>query len=129
MLQQSLKKILQAPAPGRRASKVSWLRRGGTLAMAALSLGLIYLSIFDKDGLAAYLQKRRAVLRQQQQIRALQQENQRLAEHNQRLENDPDVIEHAAREQLHYTRPGEIIYILPKAPHSTAPGPSQEQTK
>jgi cell division protein FtsB len=30
-----------------------------------------------------------------------------------RLESDPNAIEHQEREELHYTRPGEVIYALP----------------
>jgi cell division protein FtsB len=33
--------------------------------------------------------------------------------HVDRLQNDPNAIEHQAREELHYTRPGEVIYTLP----------------
>jgi cell division protein FtsB len=33
-----------------------------------------------------------------------------------RLQSDPNAIEHQAREELHYTRPGEVIYTLPDAP-------------
>jgi cell division protein FtsB len=35
------------------------------------------------------------------------------------LKNDRDTIEYEAREQMHYTRPGEVIYTLPQAPGST----------
>jgi cell division protein FtsB len=53
----------------------------------------------------------------------LQQENGRLREHVDQLQNDPAAIEHQAREELHYTRSGEVIYTLP-APPPTAPQPS-----
>jgi cell division protein FtsB len=33
--------------------------------------------------------------------------------HVDRLQSDPNAIEHQAREELHYTRPGEVIYTLP----------------
>jgi cell division protein FtsB len=33
-----------------------------------------------------------------------------------RLQNDPGAIEHQAREELHYTRPGEVIVTLPDQP-------------
>ncbi len=94
--------------------------RVATAVLVALSLLIVYFVIFDKDGLAAYEQKRHQTQVLQQEIDALQQENQQMAMHNQRLLNDPDTIEHEAREQLHYTRSGEIIYMLPEAPHSNA---------
>jgi cell division protein FtsB len=35
------------------------------------------------------------------------------------LQNDPGAIEHQAREELHYTRAGEVIYTLPAAQSDT----------
>jgi cell division protein FtsB len=43
----------------------------------------------------------------------LERQNEVLKGHVQRLQSDPNAIEHQAREQLHYTRPGEVIYTLP----------------
>jgi cell division protein FtsB len=43
----------------------------------------------------------------------LQHENQLLTGHVARLQTDPNAIEQQAREQLRYTRPGEVIYTLP----------------
>ena len=40
-------------------------------------------------------------------------ENDLLSEHVSRLQSDPNAIEHQAREELHYTRPNEVIYTLP----------------
>ena len=94
--------------------------RLATVVMLALSLIICYFVIFDKDGLAAYEQKKHEAQTLQQQIQTLKQANQQMADHNQRLLKDPDTIEHAAREQLHYTRPGEVIYTLPEAPRSDA---------
>jgi cell division protein FtsB len=48
-----------------------------------------------------------------QQMQDLQRENDLLTEHVGRLQSDPNAIEHQAREELHYTRPGEVIYTLP----------------
>ena len=94
--------------------------RVATVILLTLSLVIGYFVIFDHDGLAAYEQKKHQAQELQQQIQNLQQENQRMAAHNQRLKSDPDAIEHAARQQLHYTRPGEVIYTLPEAPHADA---------
>ncbi len=100
----------------------AWLFRSrgriATVVLVSLSLVIAYFVIFDKDGLASYEQKKHEAQALQQQIDALQQQNQQMATHNQRLKNDPDTIEHEAREQLHYTRSGEVIYTLPEAPHS-----------
>jgi cell division protein FtsB len=55
----------------------------------------------------------------------LQQENGRLREHVDQLQNDPAAIEHQAREELHYTRSGEVIYTLPAAPQAAASRPAE----
>ena len=73
-------------------------------------------AVFGHDGLLAYQQKQHQSHQLQQQILSLKQENQRLALHDQRLQSDPDTLEYEAREQMHYTRPGEVIYTLPEAP-------------
>jgi cell division protein FtsB len=33
--------------------------------------------------------------------------------HVDRLRNDPDAVEHQAREDLHYAKPNEVIYAMP----------------
>ncbi len=59
-------------------------------------------------------------------MQQLQKENDRLHEHVDRLQNDPSAIEHAAREELHYTRAGEVIYMLPDGSADSArPDPSR----
>ena len=79
-----------------------------------VSLGLY--AIFGHDGIVAYQQKQHQAQELHQQILSLQKENERLALHDQRLQSDRDTIEYEAREQMHYTRPGEVIYTLPEAP-------------
>jgi cell division protein FtsB len=41
------------------------------------------------------------------------------------LQEDPDAIEHQAREELHYTRPGEVIVTLPPEKSSGTVHPVQ----
>jgi cell division protein FtsB len=88
-------------------------RRAATLAAAALALGVAFHVIFGANGLTAYQHKRQEAQQLSQQMQDLQQQNDRLQGHVERLQNDPDAIEHQAREELHYTRPGEVIYALP----------------
>ena len=45
-----------------------------------------------------------------------------------RLASDPNAIEHEAREELRYTRPGEVIYTLPGNDAGTAPDASSQQS-
>ena len=93
---------------------IGW-RKVATVAAGALAVGLGYHVIFGQNGLTAYQQKRQEFLSLQGQLHSLQRENELLQGHVERLQSDPDAIEHQAREELHYTRPGEVIYTLPAA--------------
>jgi cell division protein FtsB len=88
-------------------------RKAATLAAAALALAVAYHVVFGANGLTAYEQKRHETQLLDRQMLELQRENELLTAHVDRLQNDPGAIEQQAREQLHYTRPGEVIYALP----------------
>lgn len=91
-------------------------RKAATLAAAALALGVGYHVVFGANGLTVYMQKRAETRTLKQQTMELQRENSDLQEHVDRLRSDPDAIEHQAREDLHYAKPGEVIYTLPDNP-------------
>ena len=91
-------------------------RKVATGAAALLALGVGYHVVFGANGLTVYQQKRQETQALNAQLQELQRENDLLKGHVGRLENDPNAIEHQAREELRYTRPGEVIYTLPGAP-------------
>jgi len=91
-------------------------RKMATAGAAVLALGLGYHVVFGRNGLISYEQKRLDSKTLDGELRSLERENEQLKGHVERLENDPDAIEHQAREELHYTRPGEVIYTLPAEP-------------
>jgi cell division protein FtsB len=88
-------------------------RKAATLAAAALALAVAYHVVFGANGLTVYEQKRQETHALRAQMQDLQRENTELKGHVDRLENDPSAIEHQAREELHYARPGEVIYTMP----------------
>ena len=49
-------------------------------------------------------------------LERLQKENSRYVNQIHSLKSDPAAIEKEAREQLHYTRRGEIVYVSPDPP-------------
>lgn len=98
-----------------------WRRRAATIATGTLALVMAYGVIFGHNGLTAYAHKREEAKSLQLQTQQLQKENERLHEHVDRLQNDPSAIEHEAREELHYTRAGEVIYTLPANSYSASP--------
>jgi cell division protein FtsB len=55
-------------------------------------------------------------------VQDLQKENGRTLEQIQNLKTNPQAIEKEAREQLHYARPGEVVYVSPR----TTPPPPPE---
>ncbi len=88
-------------------------RRFATCAAALLAFGVGYHVMFGQNGLTAYQQKLSDTRSLEQQVQALTEENDALKGHVERLQTDPGSIEHQAREELHYTRPGEVIVTLP----------------
>ena len=88
-------------------------RRIATCAVFVLAVLLGFHVIFGRNGVIAYRAKRSQLQDLRQQSGTLQGENRQLKNHVDRLTQDPDAVEHEAREALHYTRPGEVIYTLP----------------
>lgn len=100
-------------------ANIGW-RKVATGAAAIVALAMGYHVIFGQNGLTAYQQKRLESHHLEMQMRSLQHENEQLKAHVNRLQNDPNAIEHQARQELHYTRPGEVIYTMPAAPAAPA---------
>ena len=98
-------------------------RKIATVAAAVLAVMLGFHVVFGRNGLTAFGNKRHDLHDLQAQVRTLQRENAQLQGHVDRLTSDPNAIEHEAREDLHYTRPGEVIFTLPPEKPSTQPVP------
>jgi cell division protein FtsB len=101
-----------------RERHLRWRRRAGIVAVGMLAVGMGYGVVFGHNGLIVFAHKRQDARDLALQMKMLQKENDRLSLHVERLQSDPDGIEHQAREELHYTRSGEVIYTLP--PHDPA---------
>jgi cell division protein FtsB len=100
-------------------------RPAGTMVAIALALLFGWGMVNGKHGLSAWETQRTQDKQLRQQIQDLQQENARLKDHIEHLKSDPDAVEHEAREQLHYARPGEVIYTLPAQPQNPPQNPPQ----
>ena len=98
--------------------RIGW-RKVATLVAAILAISMAYHVVFGPNGLTVYKQKRQDSRELELQSKSLLRENELLKGHIARLESDPNAIEHQAREELHYTRPGEVIYTLPSSIAST----------
>lgn len=93
-------------------------RKIATIAASSLVLVVGYGVVFGNNGVTAFAHKREEARTLQKQMQQLQMENGRMQEHVDQLQNDPSAIEHQAREELHYTRAGEVIYTLPAPPRN-----------
>ena len=113
-------------ASGLRSRVVPWRRRAATVVAGGLAVGMAYGVVFGHNGLTAYAKKRQEEHNLRLQMQQLQRENSRLQGHVERLQNDPSAIEHQAREELHYTRAGEVIYTLPSSDTAAAPAVPNE---
>jgi cell division protein FtsB len=76
--------------------------------------------MFGANGFAVYRAKRTEYQSLQKQIDGLQKENDQYTKQVDALKTDPRQIEKEAREQFHYARPGEVIYV---SPEPAAPAP------
>lgn len=100
----------------------TWRRKAATTLAGLLALVMAYGVVFGHNGLTAYQAKRTEEHRLKEQMQQLEKENSRLRGHVDRLRDDPSAIEHQAREELHYTRAGEVIYTLPASDGSADSG-------
>ncbi len=87
-------------------------RRVATVLAVALAGLSGWHAVFGANGITAYAAKRTEDRSLQLRIDALRNENARLKHHVEHLRSDPETIEMEARQRLHYTRAGEVIYTL-----------------
>ncbi len=117
------KEAADEPLPLRQRA-VRWLQQGwrpaGTVFAVLLALAFAWSVVNGKHGLSTWYQQRSQEKQLKHEIDDLQQENAHLRQHVDHLKNDPDAIEHEAREKLHYAKPGEVIYTLPPDPQKQA---------
>ena len=104
-------------------------RKLATAGVVVLACVVAYHAVFGANGMLVYQKKRAEYRTLQQQLTELQKENDRLAQENRALKSDPAAIEREARQQLHYTRPGEIIFVAPQRnnpPRTEQPATAQK---
>jgi cell division protein FtsB len=82
----------------------------GVAACVAAILTLV--SAVDAKGFRRYLRLRQDVESIQERNRALTEQNDALLREINALRNDPAALERAAREELGYIKPGELVFHL-----------------
>lgn len=87
--------------------------RGKVIKWAAgVAAALVLLSLMDSGG----FRRRRALQIEladlEERNRVLRERNQALIEEIELLRSDPKAVERAAREELGFVRPGELVFIV-----------------
>jgi cell division protein FtsB len=109
--------------------KIYALRR--RMATAAVSIFAIWLFVhvmLGANGMVVYRTKRTEYQGLQKEIDRLQNENAQYSKQIDELKTDPKRIEKEAREQFHYARPGEVVYVSPE-PRSVEPPVTHSASK
>ena len=96
-------------------------RRIATSAVALLAIWLIIHVTFGANGMVVYRSKKTEYQKLEKDIDQLEKENEAYTRQVTELKTDPKRIEKEAREQFHYARPGEVIYVAPEPPAPPAP--------
>ncbi|MGA6986778.1 MAG: septum formation initiator family protein [Terriglobales bacterium] len=109
----------------------SWLvlewRRLGTAAAILLIVAVLLHAMFGANGMVVYRQKHAELQSLQSEVERLQVENAQYVEQIKSLKSDPAAIEKEAREQLHYTRRGEVVYVAPDPPQKPPTGRARNE--
>ncbi len=101
-----------------------WRRLAAVLAIVFIG-GVVLHAMLGRNGIVVYRQKRTEMQALQSEVDRLQKENAQFAERIKQLKSDPSAIEKEAREQLHYTRKGEVIFVAPAPPPKPPVGRAQ----
>ena len=109
----------------------SWLarewRRLGTAAAILLIGGLLLHATFGANGMVTYRQKRAEMQSLKKEVDRLQKENGEYVDQIKSLKSDPAAIEKEAREQLHYTKRGEVVFVAPDPPQKPPLGRAKNE--
>src|SRR5438309_10643545 len=88
-------------------------RRLATAAVVIVAIWIFVHAMLGANGVTVYRAKRAEYQGLQKEINQLQKENDEYSQQVNELKSDPKRIEKEAREQFHYARPGEVVYVAP----------------
>jgi cell division protein FtsB len=96
-------------------------RRAATGAVVVVAIWIFVHAMLGANGVTVYRAKRAEYQDLQNEINRLQKENDGYSQQVSELKSDPKRIEKEAREQFHYARPGEVVYVAPERPVTPQP--------
>jgi cell division protein FtsB len=91
---------------------MEWMRRYGWRLAAGVSLVLAVWSALQPQGFRRHARLKAQAESLAQRNQQLREENARLGREVEGLRDDPAAIERAAREELGFVKPGEIVIHL-----------------
>src|ERR1700756_6003398 len=89
-------------------------RRVATAGVVVLTGWLFLHVMFGANGMVIYRSKREERQKLQAEIQKLQKENDLYTQRIRGLQADPRAIEKEGRAQVHYGRPGGVVYVAPR---------------
>ncbi len=92
-------------------------RRIATISAAVAACLLFVHVMFGANGMLVYKQKKAEYETLRKQIVRVGDENEQYKQQIRGLKTDEKAIEKEAREQMHYARPGEYVYVPPAPPN------------
>jgi len=128
-------RVVAERAPQAEALAASWIersrpvwapvyalrRRIATIAVATLACLLFVHVMLGANGMVVYRQKRAEYHDLQRQVAQMKLENEHRTQEIEALRSDQKAIEREAREQLHYARHGEFVYVQAAPPNPPPP--------
>lgn len=117
------------PAPSFAEQLREFLRRNASWFLAAALALLLLQDVFGTHGVLAMRRAQKEAATVKHQIDQINDENRQLQDRVKSLKNDPQAIEHIAREDLGLARPGEYIFETSPKPADSATPASQPTGK
>jgi cell division protein FtsB len=91
-------------------SAKNWMLRGLAAVLMAALFGYLPYHLYARSGFAKYRELRRDLDVAKQRNARMRAENERLAREVESLRTDPRALEHVARADMGWVRPGEILF-------------------
>jgi len=96
-------------------SAKTWILRGLAAVLMAATFGYVPYHLYARSGFAKYRELKRDLEIARQRNAHMRAENEHLAREVESLRTDPRALEHVARADMGWVRPGEILFDFGEA--------------
>ena len=96
-------------------SAKTWILRGLAAVLMAATFGYVPYHLYARSGFAKYRELKRDLEIAKQRNARMRAENDHLAREVESLRTDPRALEHVARADMGWVRPGEILFDFGEA--------------